>query len=720
MRLPKAAFALLPLSLCALHCGEPGPSASAKLQVPEQAPATRDEAPSARNAVDEGERERANEDGPTWLATGTPSPTGDAAPRIGDSPASRCRQDLAKSRWVACTDQGKLRYAVDRATGASLPDTSRVGYRGGDAPLPTLPIVQHVAPSGGDDTALLQSAINAVGARSPDANGWRGRLVLAPGVFRVNRPLLVARSGVVVEGTASVGPQATTVKLTGAATALFYVRGSGNAVTSGPQLTVSKLPVPTGKAQLTLTSTAGLAVGDTVRITSTRNAAWKDKKWGGKADATWSDAMSLQLPRQIVALQGSTITLDSPLPDTLPVADEAEAAGATVEKLDTRPYTREFGFAHMRLVGRLVHAEASSPKLLTAFVVENAEDGFIDDVEAKDFGAGTVSLGAWTRHITVQDVRALRTGEQSGTATPADISLRGQLHLVQGCASNGNKTLYVATYTTDAAGPNVVQNFRAQGSGAFAPQQRWSTGLLLDNVYVPEGGIAYADRKSAGEGWAMGFGAVYNSLAGTHNAQQRGMDVLPGHTVDQPPGATNWGIGLVGPNHSAVQPDGHYDSPGKPVSPASLYVAQLGVRRGKAGLQQVMGPWHLRDEESGTCLSVDVARAGAFVVARDCHETRQLALWDITSRGSFRLGGTSLCLDADSDRRDTPAKLAVCVDDTEQHWTVNVRGGEATSVALQTSGADEEACLRLDGKVAVVGACEASDTWQLLSTHLAR
>ena len=735
MRLSVAALVVVVCSVN-LHCGEPAPATTSRLaqnDAPNDASSDAPRPPAVPPRADAGSSGAAEEEGPTWLSSGRPVPPAARANEAGAADAeagARCRQDLAKSRWVSCNDDGTLRYAVDRSTGAVLPETSRVGYRGGDAPLPELPVHQVLAPSGGDDTALLQAAINAVSARPADANGWRGRLVLAPGVFRVNRTLLVAKNGVVVEGTASVGPQATTVKVTGSATVLFYVRGSGNAVTEGDAHVVARLPVPAGRRQLNLTATDGQEVGETVRITSTRNAAWISKKWGGAypperdgtKQAAWGEQLAVQVPRQIVSIDGPTVTLDAPLPDTLPAMDEA-VVPVTVQKLNTAGYVREFGFRHLRLAGRFVPGRADSRRLLTAFVVENAEDGFIDDVEATDFGASTVALGAWTRHITVQDVRTVRSGEQTGSAKPFDISLRGQLHLVQGCASDGNRTFYVATQTTDAAGPNVVQNYRARGTGSFAPHQRWSTGLLLDNVYVPDGAIAFADRGTmgTGQGWSMGFGAAYNSLAGTHNAQPSGMDTLPGHTIDQPPGAANWGIGLVGPNRSAAPNDAHLDSPGKPVGPASLWVQQLTERRGAEGLKQVMGPWHLRDAADGQCVAVDVAQAGAYVVLRDCHERRQLALWDITSRGSLRLGGTALCLDADNDRRNTPARLGTCAEDGEQHWSVTTRGGAVTEVALQTKGTDEDACLGLDSKLVVMGDCDGqSARWRLVATHLAR
>ena len=719
---PFVAAGAIALCLVTSHCGEDAADAPSASRVAEV-----DRAESPNLYLPGGD---ATQDAPQTLAASSATVGDHGAP----VDAATCQQNLAKSAYVACNSTGKLSYPVDRTSKAVLLDYSRVGYHGGDDPLPTLPLRHTLAPSGKDDTAALQAAINAVATRSADAKGFRGRIKLGPGVFKVNRTLLIAKGGIVLEGQGSTGTRTTTVQLTGSATNLFHVRGSGTASVQSTQYPVAKVPVPAGTTQLTLAKADGLQVGDLVRVTSTRNESWIKRIWGGayppvrdgKKQAAWGETLSLQMPRTIVAIDGARVTLDTGLPDGLVDQEEADKAGAYLQKLDTSSYVREFGLSHMRLTGRFVGEAVGSSKLLTAIAIEQAEDGYIDDIEATDFGDSTVDLGAWTRRITVQDVRSIRTGEQPGSAKPFDISLRGQQILVQGCASSGNKTFYVATQTDDSAGPNVVQNYRANGAGTFEPHQRWSTGLLLDNIYAPDGGIALVDRGSggSGQGWGMGYGVVYNSLAGTHNASKRGMDAYPGHTINQPPSAANFGIGLVGPNRSAKKSDAHYDSAGKPVGPASLWAYQLWQRRGGQALGQVIGPWHIRDAASGQCLAVDVASPNAYVVLRDCEIKGQNALWDATSSGLLRLAGTNFCMDADSDRRNTPVKLVACAGDTEQHWSIGARTGVLTQIKLTDSEDDDagEICLALDGKVATVAACsETTDkTWQVVLTHLAR
>ena len=82
--------------------------------------------------------------------------------------------------WVYPSATGNLLYQLDER-GQRIADFSNCGYRGGLEPLPDVPALipqsrwTYVSPGTGDDTALIQAAINTVAAMSPDANGWRGR-----------------------------------------------------------------------------------------------------------------------------------------------------------------------------------------------------------------------------------------------------------------------------------------------------------------------------------------------------------------------------------------------------------------------------------------------------------------------------------------------------------------------------------------------------------------
>ncbi|MCX8038680.1 MAG: hypothetical protein N3D11_16830, partial [Candidatus Sumerlaeia bacterium] len=114
--------------------------------------------------------------------------------------------------------------------------------------------------------------------------------------------------------------------------------------------------------------------------------------------------------------------------------------------------------------------------------------------------------------------------------------------------------------------------------------QRWSTGILYDNCRAPEGAIELRNRGSmgSGHGWSMGWGVVWNCEAASY-------------IVQNPPGALNWVIGCNGERRLAARPfdskptlpEGTYDSHGRPVVPASLYLAQLAERLGPQALRNI-------------------------------------------------------------------------------------------------------------------------------------
>jgi hypothetical protein len=78
-----------------------------------------------------------------------------------------------QSQWVHPGADGRLIYAHDKS-GAVIPDYSFAGYRSGGVALPTIPAQIKLSPTGADDTAAIQHAIDSISARPLDANGSRG------------------------------------------------------------------------------------------------------------------------------------------------------------------------------------------------------------------------------------------------------------------------------------------------------------------------------------------------------------------------------------------------------------------------------------------------------------------------------------------------------------------------------------------------------------------
>ena len=86
---------------------------------------------------------------------------------------------------VASDREGGLRI-VPEANGDRLVDFSHAGYAGGGAAIPTVPARVLVKPVEGDATAMIQAAIEKVGAMPAGSGGFRGAVLLAPGTYAVS------------------------------------------------------------------------------------------------------------------------------------------------------------------------------------------------------------------------------------------------------------------------------------------------------------------------------------------------------------------------------------------------------------------------------------------------------------------------------------------------------------------------------------------------------
>src|SRR5262249_39770066 len=91
-------------------------------------------------------------------------------------------QSIAASNLVYPGADGKLEYYRD-AQGNRVPDFSYAGYMGGGVRLPRVPTVKKISPVDGDDDASIQAAIDEVSNLEPDANGFRGAVLLTRGTY---------------------------------------------------------------------------------------------------------------------------------------------------------------------------------------------------------------------------------------------------------------------------------------------------------------------------------------------------------------------------------------------------------------------------------------------------------------------------------------------------------------------------------------------------------
>jgi hypothetical protein len=490
----------------------------------------------------------------------------------------------APSAWVYYDAAGKLAYKTIDERGDRIMDFSYAGYMGGGVALPRVPVVQMVKPSGGDDTAAIQAAIDAV-ARMPLAGRVRGAVLLAPGQYKAGGTLTINASGVVLRGSGS-GDGGSEVAIVGSHLVL-KVAGGGTRQPMGPTAAITDDYVPVGARAFTVASAAGFQVGDAVLVHRPVTGAWRTFM-GMDGFGSWLPAGSVQSwERSITAIDGNNITIDVPVPDSLD-RKMVSPPGGSIQKYAWEGRLSQVGIEALRFRAPK-RGTAGSPAFLD---MTNTVDSWVSDVEVWNTVEG-LHFSPGCRRITAAKVRVLHDPSDSYTeAAPSEWTFNSSEVLIDRSASKGSLKIMMVT-TLRALGPNVVLDFDGDGMRShIQPHMYWATGLLVDRSVVNsegtqlESAIAFINRGHAGSdhGWALGWGVAWNCTA-------------PGVLLQRPPGSMAWAIGCkTTPSEPApavktgagpLMPPGIYESVNMPVAPTSLYLAQLCERLGVQALANI-------------------------------------------------------------------------------------------------------------------------------------
>jgi hypothetical protein len=491
----------------------------------------------------------------------------------------------ARLPWVTVNGAGRLVYRT-LPRGDRIADFSCAGYMGGGVPLPTVPAAVVVKPSGGDDTAAIQHAIDQVSAL-PVRNGFRGAVMLAPGRFECSGTLTIGASGVVLRGSGATSG-GTILQMTGQPHVAFAIYGDETIQPAGPAAHIVQDYVPSGAQSITVDDPAAFAAGDTVRIVRFTTPAWlhfmgMDHLSRNGRPETWvgHDIATL---RTVVARQGNVLQLDVPLTDSYD-RKYLPPEGAEVRKVLISGRIEQVGVQDLHIVAPPRYVDFHSP-LFRAMNIDGLRDGWVKNILVNDTTEG-IDLQKNALRVTMENVFFRHKATVTSPAKPADFLLAGTQLLVYRCGSTGDDEFYVMTGARNQ-GPNVVLDSKFLGDGRIQPHQRWATGLLIDNTQVPQGGIDMMSRGElgSGHGWTMGWGVVWNSAAASL-------------VIQNPPGAANWSIGTSGDEQTAPMkivgvprrelgpdlPQGIIESAGHRVLPESLYRAQLAQRLGARALR---------------------------------------------------------------------------------------------------------------------------------------
>jgi uncharacterized protein (TIGR03437 family) len=451
----------------------------------------------------------------------------------------------------------------------------------GGVAIPDIPAVQSVNPSGSDDTAAIQAAINSVASLPIGSNGFRGAVALNPGTFKVSGTVSITSSGIVLRGSGS-GSGGTVVNLTGQPHPFLDIHGSGAWQASGNSSAITDPFIPSGTNSFHVDNPANFHVGDTVLVRRPITAAWvqfmgMDKLVRNGVPQTWLNVGSfIRTDRVIQAVSGNQIAVDVPLTDSFD-SQFLTPPGPTVIKYTFPGRITQVGVESFRITAPGLDTDITLPQW-QAISIDAVMNAWVRDVAVEET-ENSITTGSASKQVTISRVRIDHlTPHTAGVGLPIDFAISGTQIFVDRCSSTGAGSFPLAT-ESEVTGPIAVLGFTSNQPAGISPHQRWATGILADSAQIPNAvsaspGISYSNRGTdgTGQGWDAGWAVAWNVTS-------------PFFLVQAPPGALNWCIGCVGKATPAS--DGIFDSPNVLVKPASLYLEQLRERLGASALANI-------------------------------------------------------------------------------------------------------------------------------------
>jgi len=495
-----------------------------------------------------------------------------------------------RSEWIYFGTDGKLVYKTT-PNGDRIMDFSYAGYKGGGVVLPDIPVKITVKPSGeGDDTQTIQTAIDKISLLKPDKDGFRGTVFLSPGVYTCSQSITIEKSGIILRGSGSSlentnKDKISTIRMTGGKHTAIIIGLSGKNSSKHDNIKtfLTEHYVPSGCSSFSVRSTYGFNVGDIIDLRHPVTKAWvhfmqmDDLVRDGNPQTWLREGSQLITQRRIKSITGNRITVDVPLSDSYN-AEYLDPPGTEVVQVAISKQLEQVAIEHIHIISP--EQEVNHTQELYTAIRLNGTNCWMKDILIEET-MNSVSVGG--QFITLDQVVVVRKALHLGASKPAEFAPNAGQILLNRCSVVADNVWFAAT-GAGISGPIVFLNCTFKGDGHIEGHQRWSTGMLLDNCHLPEGGIDFKNRGSmgSGHGWGIGWAVAWNCVAKSF-------------VVQQPPGAYNWAIGCIGEivslprpfNTEGLLPSGIFESHGKPVYPQSLYLTQLAERLGKNALKNI-------------------------------------------------------------------------------------------------------------------------------------
>ena len=509
--------------------------------------------------------------------------------------------------------QKKLAYTPD-SLGNRIPDFSYCGYKASEQAIPNLDVKIVVPITKGDATLRIQSALDYVAGLQPDANGFRGAVLLQKGRYEVFGQLRITAAGVVLRGT---GMSENGTILMGSGTgrlALIKIIGkSGKTINN--TIKITDVYVPVNAKRFSVTNASSCKPGDKIIIHRPSTKEWiavlGTGDFGGGIDALgWKPGdRDLFFDRTITAIEGNTLTIDAPLTTAI----DSTYGGGTVELYHWNGRINNAGVENLRCVSSFDKNNVKDEDhRWNAINIENAEDAWVRQVSFENFAGSAVSILETSKRITVEDCKSLHPVSEIGGQRRYTFLTTGQQTLFQRCYAENGYHDFAVGYC--APGPNsfvqceshLPYNF----SGAI---DSWASGILFDVAYIDGNALRFGNRGQDGNGagWAAANSLFWNCSAARIDCYK-------------PPTAQNWSFS----SWSQFAGNGYWAESNNTINPRSLYYQQLAERLNKNvdHLSQIL----YVPTEASSSPSVEVA---AELIKQSVKPRMQLSEWiDLSSR----------------------------------------------------------------------------------------
>lgn len=457
---------------------------------------------------------------------------------------------------------GKIIYEQDEK-GNRVVDFSWCGYRQSADSIPLVSGMIYIPHTTTNASASIQRAINRLAMLPPDSKGQRGAVILAPGIYELDKSIIINSSGIVLRGS---DKKQTILKKTGYDRgSAIYIRGKKDAVLlDTAQITNSYVPV--NAMQFEVSRGNIFHTGERIKITRPSAAEWItaigcDIFGGGISALGWKPGdVDIVWDRKIVSVSGNTITIDAPLTTAI----DAKFGKAMVTRFIHPERISESGVENLTLICDYNQKnQKDEDHCWNGISVENAENCWVRQVDFRHFAGSAVILQASARQITVEDCRAYQPVSEIGGHRRIVFYTFGQLNLFQRCYSEYGIHDFAAGYC--AAGPNAFVQCQTYLSKSFSGSVgSWASGLLFDIVNIDGNNLSLKnlEQDKNGTGWNAANSLLWQCTASRIDCYTPSAD------------APNSAYG----SWAQYSGNGNWAESNNHVQPRSLFYAQLSDR----------------------------------------------------------------------------------------------------------------------------------------------